>query len=80
MEDKHEMPNLEHLVDIMVKNLDNQNEATTWYTSSDMRYARRNSITLRFSVERKEINRNIQMFYGVLLVNYNAIRIQKSNE
>ena len=37
--DKDQMPNLEHLVDIVAEQLDNSVKGQAWYTSLDMRYA-----------------------------------------
>ena len=39
VEDKNQMPNLEHLVDIVADQLFFQARRTTLYTSIDMRYA-----------------------------------------
>ena len=39
VKDEYQMPSLEHLVDMVAEQLDNQNEGKTWYTSLDMRYA-----------------------------------------
>ena len=33
------MPNVEHLIDIVAEQIDNQDGEKPWYTSSDMRYA-----------------------------------------
>ena len=33
------MKNVEHLIDIVAEEIDNQNVGKAWYTSSDMRYA-----------------------------------------
>ena len=39
VKDKYQMPNLEHLVDLVVEQLDNKERRKALYTSLDMRYA-----------------------------------------
>ena len=39
VKDKYQMPNLEHLVDMVAEQLDTENEGIAWYTSLDMQYA-----------------------------------------
>ena len=39
VKDKYQMPNLEHLVDLVVEQLDNKEQGKALYTSLDMRYA-----------------------------------------
>ena len=39
VKDKYRKPILEHLVDMVADQLDNQNGGKAWYTSLDMRYA-----------------------------------------
>ena len=39
VKDKYQMPNLEHLVDLVVEQLDNKEQVKALYTSLDMRYA-----------------------------------------
>ena len=39
IKDKYQMPNLEHLVDMVAEQLDNLTSGQAWYTSLDMRYA-----------------------------------------
>ena len=39
IKDKYQMPNLEHLVDMVAEQLDNSVKRQAWYTSLDMRYA-----------------------------------------
>ena len=36
---KYQMPNLEHLVDLVAQQLDNKEQGKAFYTSLDMRYA-----------------------------------------
>ena len=39
IKDKYQMPNLEHLVDMVAEQLDNSTSGQAWYTSLDVRYA-----------------------------------------
>ena len=39
IKDKYQMPNLEHLVDMVAEQTDNSASGQAWYTSLDMRYA-----------------------------------------
>ena len=39
IKDNNQMPNLEHLVDMVAEQLDNSASGQAWYTSLDMRYA-----------------------------------------
>ena len=39
VKDKYQMPNLEHLVDLVAEQLDNKEQEKAFYTSLDMRYA-----------------------------------------
>ena len=39
VKDKYQMPNLEHLVDLVAEQLDNKEQGKAFYTSLDMRYA-----------------------------------------
>ena len=39
VKDKYQMPNLEHLVDLVAEQLDNRKQGKAFYTSLDMRYA-----------------------------------------
>ena len=39
VKDKYQMPNLEHLVDLVAAQLDNKEQRRAFYTSLDMRYA-----------------------------------------
>ena len=38
VKDKYQMPNLEHLVDMVAEQLDRENKGIAWYTSLDMQY------------------------------------------
>ena len=39
VKDKDQMPKVEHLIDMVAEQIDNQNGGEAWYTSLDMRYA-----------------------------------------
>ena len=83
--DKHQMPNLDNLIDMIAEKLDKR-EGEAWYSSVDMTYAYGqiplHELTKKhcnFQIVKGEINRNLSLYNGILWPYCNAHRISKIN-